>query len=230
MLELAASLTATLTGMRCDYAALVNAPVSAVRLTGGVQLNENSSQAVLVDAIAAANAASSCTSARALQRGDGQPPTAALRRELQSLASAPWATIYINLGAGSTAAGATVIAYKVLTAPATAFPLTLAAWAPLWGFPSATAWVSTVGSPLDVVASSVEFFNAASYSPVPAPPSVLSGQQQLGLGVGIGVALAAIIVVFAIAACTMNSRFSSRATIQLRVVKAGALAGETTIA
>ena len=214
--------------MRCDYAALARVSLSAVRLTGGVQLNANSTQAILTAAIAAANAAIACPSARALTSEGGAgdpPPSAALRRHLQSTATAPWSTVSLNLGVGTSAAGAAAIAQVVLTAPASAFPLTTAAWAPLWGFASAAAWQAAIGSPLAVVVGSVANFNAATYSPVPAPTFVLSSQQQLGLGLGIGLSLAAIIVVFAIAACAMTSRFSSRAAKQLRVVGSGVLSG-----
>jgi len=215
---LAAALAATLAGMRCDYAAVAGVPLASVRLSGGVQLNPNATAAELASAIASANAAAACAPAvrRALE-GEASEAAAAGGRALQGAvaASAAWATIAVNVGAGTSQAGAAAIAAALLAAPATAFPRTTAAWAPFWGY-TAQGWLAALGSPLALIASSLATLNAASFSPVPVP-FVYSSSQQLGLGLGIGIPLGLILAAAAILAAYMCARQPSAVAPHLLV-------------
>ena len=149
-----------------------------------------------------------CTVARrALAAAGARTP--AVARALQTTGTAPYANFFVLLGASTSAAGAAAIVAAVQAAVATSsFPYTLAAWAPTWGFASASAWTQAgLGSPV-TIADNVAISLAASYSPAPAAVAAaqqqqLTTQQQLGLGLGIGLSLAAIIV--AVAACHMSS-------------------------
>ena len=217
VLPLPASLAATLAGLRCDYATLVKVLLSAVRITGGLQINTTySNQAGLVAAIAAGNAAAACPlpASRALL-----PVTLpASSRRLQSVATAPWATIAVSIG--SSAAGALAVASAVRSAPATAFPLTTASWAPVWNF-SVPVWTQVIGSPvaLDDASLSVAFASGAPSS------SSLSSQQQLGLGLGIGLSLLLFVLLALYCGCCCGSgagacaRMRGRAANQLHVVE-----------
>lgn len=204
---LATSLAATLTGVRCDYAAVAGVSLAAVRIPSGTQLNANATAAELAAAIYSANAATACppASRRALELADAVAPGS---RALQGGASAAWAVLAVNIGAGTTQGGAAALAAAVLAAPATAFPLTTASWAPFWGY-SSQSWLSTIGSPLGLVASSVTTLNAASYSSAPTVspvPFALSSTQQLGLGLGIGLPLGLFLAAAAICAAAMCAR------------------------
>jgi hypothetical protein len=215
--SLVAALAATLAGMRCDYAAVAGVPLASVRLSGGVQLDPNATAAELASAIASANTAAACAPAvrRALE---GEAAAAAAGgRALQgaSAASAAWATIAVNVGAGTSQAGAATIAAALLAAPTTAFPRTTAAWAPFWGY-TAQGWLAALGSPLTLIASSLTTLNAASFSPVPVP-FVLSSSQQLGLGLGIGIPLGLIVAAAAILAAYMCARQPSAVAPHLLV-------------
>lgn len=209
------SLTDTLAGLRCDYAALVGLSLSAVTIPGGSQINTaNSSAAVLASAIAAANAVTTCAPAsRALLGVDSGLPA---HRRLQSVQTTPWAGITVHIGASTSASGAASIGAKVLSAAASAFPRTISAWAPVWGL-TAPQWLTNVGSPV-ALASPVSVNNAASFSPQPAAPGgqVLSNSQQLGLGLGIALPLALFIVLALISSCRTHA--IPRAAHQLHVV------------
>ena len=188
------TLATTLTGLRCDYASLVGLLLGAVHIPSGAQINTNSSAATLATAISAANAASTCPAATRMLAA-----APAARRGLVTVASAPWASVAINIGVTSTAAAAAQVAAAVAAATAASFPRTIAAWAPAWGY-SATTWVTDIGSPM-ALASVVTTTNYASFSPIPnAPSQGLTTSQQLGLGLGIALPIAAVIVVIALIA------------------------------
>ena len=203
VLSLPGSLAETLTGLRCDYASLAGLSLGAVRVPGGTQINTTSSSAAtLATALAAANAATVCPPAsRALL-------AAPAARDLASVATAPWASVAVSIGLGSTATAASQVAADVAAATAASFPRTTAAWAPVWGYDTAT-WVAAIGSPL-ALASTVAVTNAASFSPVPAAADTgLTTSQQLGLGLGIALPIAAILVVILVLAYYKWRRDSS---------------------
>ena len=209
------SLTDTLAGLRCDYAALVGLSLSAVTIPGGSQINTaNSSASVLASAIAAANAVTTCAPAsRALLGVDSGLPA---HRRLQSVQTTPWAGITVHIGASTSASGAASIGAKVLSAVASAFPRTISAWAPVWGL-TAPQWLTDIGSPV-ALASPVSLNNALSFSPQPAAAGgqVLSNSQQLGLGLGIALPLALFIALALISSCRTHA--IPRAAHQLHVV------------
>jgi len=202
------SLPATLTGLRCDTAAIAAVPLGAVRFTGGRRATGGQSSTVVAAAIATANAATTCSPAASARRlagsgGDGGAPHA---RGLATVDSAPWASVDVLVGVTSSAAGAATAAAAIAAAGAAAYPRTVGAWAPAWGLTPA-AWVTDVGSPVAVVKSSITIFNNATFSPAPASApaaATLSTSQQLGLGLGITLTLAATIAL--VAACAVLQR------------------------
>ena len=204
--------------MRCDFAAVAGVALAAVRIPGGAQINVNSTTADLAAAIAVANANAGSCAVNSRQLAAEVSGAAAAPRAAQSLVvTLPWATVAVNIGAVTSAAGAAAIVANILAATAAAYPRTTAAWAPVWGYLPA-AWVLAIGSPLALVANSLKSSNAASYSPAPKVPG-LTQEQQLGLGLGIGISLA---LIFCLGACcawgALLRRQGSRAAVQLHVV------------
>lgn len=195
-LAFSSSLPSTLLALRCDYASLVGSALTAVRIPSGTQVAANASAASLAAAIAAANAGTACPLALRLLGG--------ARRRLAGTVSAPWASIAVDIGVVASASAADGIAALVNGAAAASFPRTTAAWAPVWGY-SATGWLASIGSPL-VLAQAAIVVNAASFSPVPAPPSAAPPSNIGAIVGGVigGVAVVAGLVVAAI--CFARSR------------------------
>lgn len=202
----ASSLPATLTGLRCDTAALAGVPVQAVRFTGGRRAS-NAPSAVIVSAIATANAATSCAPASRvlLAHAAAQQSAHGSGRSLQAIVAAePWATVDVLIGAATTASGAAIIAAAVSAAGAGAYPRTISAWAPTWGYTSAQ-WAASIGSPVAVDKASINITNSVSFSPAPASVNGLSTSQQLGLGLGITIPLALIVALIIAATCRLRA-------------------------
>jgi hypothetical protein len=165
-------------------------PVQQVRFTGGRRAGSSAPSSIVASAIATANAATSCPPARRALLASDATALGAQSRGLQAVGAVPWATLDLLIGASATAAGAAGIAAAVATAGSSAYPRTLNAWAPTWGYTSAQ-WVASVGSPVAVARGSIIVSNAVSFSPAPAVNNDgLSSSQQLGLGLGVAIALA----------------------------------------
>lgn len=199
-----AALALALLAFRCDTSAATGVVLGAIRVTSGILGNTSVSPAVVDDAIRAANLGTACPGARVLlPLGDARALAASTGTFLALAAS---------VGVSGTAAAAATVAAAIAAA---AFPLTAAAWAPLWGYSAAT-WAATFGvPPLRVVAGSIAIINVASFSPLPAPfVGALTASQQLGLGLGIGLALALI----AIVGVALFARAAKRTVSNLRVV------------
>lgn len=217
-----ANVTATINGIRCDYATLTGVSLAAVRVVvanGAI----NVSKPVLNTALAQANAAVTCPplapARRALAGHDDAAAAAGQLRRRQAQAppsgTQSWANLNVQIASASTAAVLAAIVAAVSTATPASFPLTTAAWAPVWALAPAT-WIADFGSPF-IITSPPQGSNAVSFSPAPTPPG-LSSQQQLGLGLGVGLTLALILVLFGVCACRMVC-YPTRATTQLRVVE-----------
>lgn len=173
------SLAPSLLVFRCDVAAAAALALSAVRISAGTPGDSSISRAVILDAIRIANAGTACSGTRRLSGGSSRVLFASAGK---------FATLGTSVSlAGSSAASASAVVAAITAA---SFPLTAAAWTPLWGFSAAT-WVATFGAaPLSVVAGSV----VAADAPAPDSAAGLSAGQQLGLGLGIGLALALVVI------------------------------------
>lgn len=185
------ALTATLIGLRCDYAAYAGVALAAVRIPGGTQISTNFSSAELIAVIAAANAAVNCTAQRLLAIGVANvaaaaaTDAAAAHRSLQQTTTVPYANVDVSIIVTMSAVGAFAVAASVASAPIPAFPRTTAAWAPLWSY-SVTGWQTAVGFPFDINVGSITTSNSVTYSPKPTPAL---GSEPLALGLSIGIGL-----------------------------------------
>ena len=232
-LPLPDALTATLAALRCDCAAFAGAGLPAARLAGGmaIDFSANASAALVAGAIAAANEATVCAPAAApaisrrrrellLQRAAaGLDAPLRRARHVQQVPSLPWANFSINLAVGAANVAATAAAAAATTVAS--FPLSTAAWAPVWSYTPA-AWVANVGSAFTLTPGSIAVvYNSATPEPTLVEPAsgALSGEQQLGLGLGLGLSLCLTLAAAAIALLASCARTPTRATSRLHVAR-----------
>ena len=201
--------------MRCDYANLAGLSFNAVFFTSGAPVNTSVPATVISAAVLRANAAGIglCLAARRALAGAG---ARALQARALQASTALYASFNLQIGASTTASGASAIAAAVQSSTAT-FPNTLTAWAPVWGF-TPTTWISNGYGQPAATTGNVVINNFASYSP--APVVVLTVQQQLGIGLGVGLTLALIVAAVTVLACFTITRVTTHASTQLRVVAA----------
>ena len=221
-----ASLPATLTGLRCDTATVAAVPLQQVRFTGGRRAGSSAGSSILAPAIATANAATSCPPARRALLASDDAALGAQSRSMQAVDAVPWATLDVLIGASTTAAGAAGIAAAVASAGSSAYPRTISAWAPTWGYTSAQ-WLASVGSPVAVGRGSINITNAVSFSPAPAGNNnSLTSSQQLGLGLGVAIALALAAALAVAAAVRMRAGASGGRAVQAREVAKAEVSAE----
>jgi hypothetical protein len=180
--QLPAGLAASLTGLRCDIAALAGVRVADVVIRGSTARNRTADGRDY--AVAVANSVVACHSVNVTAAA-----AAPASRRLATSGLAPWADFNVSVGVRGTASAASAVAKAIAAAGTTSLPRTLAAWAKAWNL-TAAEFIFAYGSPFHVPLAGVS--RNSTFTAEPAS-SGLSSSQQLGLGLGIALPLAAAI-------------------------------------
>jgi hypothetical protein len=203
--EIPEGLAKSLTGLRCDIAALAGVRVADVVIRGSTARNRTADGRDY--AVAVANSVVACQSAAAAVAAAAAAPAS---RRLATSGLAPWADFNVSVGVRGTASAASAVAKAIAAAGTTSLPRTLAAWAKAWNL-TAAEFIFAYGSPFHVPLAGVSRNSTFTAEP---SSSGLSSSQQLGLGLGIALPLAAGIAVMAGVAAFIMWQKSPKASAQ----------------